>query len=264
MAASYTRILYLKLYVIRSLFYVNIFQMDAQRMLKTGITNTIREMCSCNFTSSDLEESEVTCSADDNSTMTFTTTVVYSTESGDMTASTLIQMFQDRAASTNTVISVGSQTATIVSVCTPSCIPEPQPSPTSTPELQLEGPSPTLLYQNCQWKNHIQPYCTRDTSERIWSNCCFRATSGKAKSNHCTRATRSKGTTDTKCSYTSGGIPGRACYWYHYLHHCRSHLVSWGIIHHECSQLQAASQVCMHIPPCGIADVTVNSCVSLA
>ena len=58
------------------------------------------------------------------------------TESGNMTASTLIRMFQDRAACTSTVISVGSQTATIVSVCSPSCIPDPQPSPTSTPEVQ--------------------------------------------------------------------------------------------------------------------------------
>ena len=81
----------------------------------------------------------MTCSADDNTTLTFTTTVVYSTESGDMTASTLIQMFQERAASTSTVISVDSQTATIVSVCNPSCTPETQPSPTPTPELQ---PSP--------------------------------------------------------------------------------------------------------------------------
>ena len=116
-------------------------------MLKTGITNTIREMCSCNFTSSDLEESEVTCSSDDNTTMTFTTTVVYSTESGNMTASTLIQMFQERAASTSTVIAVGSQTATIVSVCNPSCTPEPQPSPTSTLDPQVEEPSPTTSIQ---------------------------------------------------------------------------------------------------------------------
>ena len=114
-------------------------------MLKTGIADVIQEVCSCNFTSSDLEESEVTCSAYDNTTMTFTTTVVYSTESGDMTASTLIHMFQDRAASTSTVISVGSQTATIATVCSPSCTPEPQPSPTSTLEPQVEKPSPTIL-----------------------------------------------------------------------------------------------------------------------
>ena len=113
-------------------------------MLKTGITNTIREMCSCNFTSSGLEESEVSCSTDDNTTTTFTTTVVYSTESGNMTASTLIQMFQERAASTSTVISVGSQTATIVRVCNPSCTPETQPTPTtSTLDPQVEEPHPT-------------------------------------------------------------------------------------------------------------------------
>ena len=112
-------------------------------MLVTSIANKIQEMCSCNFTPSDLEESEVSCSADDNTTMTFTTTVLYSTESGDLTASTLIRMFQDRAASTSTVISVGSQTATIVSVCSPSCTPDPQPSPTPTPKLKVDGPSPT-------------------------------------------------------------------------------------------------------------------------
>ena len=121
----------------------NIFQNDSQQTLKTSIANTIQEMCSCNFTSSDLEEFEMTCSTNDNTTMTFTTTVVYSTESGDMTASTLIRMFQDRAASTSTVISVGSQTATIVSVCSPSCTAEPQPSPTSTPKLQVEEERPT-------------------------------------------------------------------------------------------------------------------------
>ena len=113
-------------------------------MLKTGISNAIQDVCSCNFTHFDMEESEVTCSADDNTTMIFTTTVVYSTESGNTTASTLIQMFQDRAASTNTVISVGGQTATIVSVCNLFCVPEPQPSPTSTPEPQVEEPRPTV------------------------------------------------------------------------------------------------------------------------
>ena len=116
-------------------------------MLRASIANTIHEMCSCNFTSSDLEESEVTCSTDDNTTMIFTTTVVYSTESGDMTASTLIRMFQERAASTSTVISVGSQTATIVSVCNPFCTPEPQPSPTSTPDSQVEEPSRTVAQE---------------------------------------------------------------------------------------------------------------------
>ena len=137
-------------------------------MLKTRITDAIQEVCSCNFTSSDLEESEVTCSADDNTTMTFTTTVVYSTESGDMTASTLIRMFQDRAASTSTVISVGSQTATIVSVCSPYCIPEPQPSPMSTPELQevmepLTSNCGSIPWRACYWydyPHHYSSHCS--------------------------------------------------------------------------------------------------------
>ena len=122
----------------------DIFQKHTNLMLRASIANTIHEMCSCNFTHSDLEESEATCSTNDNTTMTFTTTVVYSTESGNMTASTLIRMFQDRAASTSTVISVGSQTATIVSVCSPSCTTEPQPSPTSTPGPQETKEPPTL------------------------------------------------------------------------------------------------------------------------
>ena len=113
-------------------------------MLITGIADAIQEMCSCNFTSSDLEESEATCSTNDNTTMTFTTTVVYSTESGDMTASTLIQMFQDRAASTSTVISVGSQTATIVSVCNPFCT------------VHQRHSLVQLLHKSCQRKYHIQ------------------------------------------------------------------------------------------------------------
>ena len=48
------------------------------------------------------------------------TTVVYSTESGNLTASTLIQMFQDSA--TGRLLSIGNQTATIINVCSPACM----------------------------------------------------------------------------------------------------------------------------------------------
>ena len=103
-------------------------------MLKTGVADAILESCSCNFTSSDLEISDTTCSGDGN-TLTLTTTIAYSSESGNQTASTLIQMFQDRVASTNTVISVGSQNATITNVCSPTCTYTPEPEegePTSS------------------------------------------------------------------------------------------------------------------------------------
>jgi len=96
-------------------------------MLKTGVADAILESCSCNFTSSDLELSETTCSGDGN-TLTLTTTIVYSSESGNQTASTLIQMFQDRVASTTVVLSVGNWNVTVTNVCSPACTSKPQPA----------------------------------------------------------------------------------------------------------------------------------------
>lgn len=93
-------------------------------MLEAGIADAIQEMCSCNISPYDMEESQVTCSADSNS-LTFTTTVVYSTERGNLTALTLIQLFQDRA--TGTIISIANQTATVTRVCSPACIQEGKP-----------------------------------------------------------------------------------------------------------------------------------------
>ena len=210
-------------------------------MLKTGIADTIQEVCSCNFPFLDLEESEVTCSNNDNTTMTFTSTVVYSTESGDMTASTLIRMFQDRAASTSTVISVGGQTATIVSVCSPSCTPETQPSPTSTPESQVEGPSPTTsIPEPPVERPHptVAPDTPVEEPHSIITpelpmgepslTIAPELSMGQPSLTICTQAIRSEETTNIKCSR---GILGRTGYWYHYPHHYSSHqVVSLGIV----------------------------------
>ena len=156
-------------------------------------------MCFCSFTSFDLGQSEATCSAYDNTTMTFTTTLVYSTESGDMTASTLIRMFQDRAASTSTVISVGSQTATIVSVCSPSCTPETQPSPTtSTPELQPSPMSTPELQPSPMSTPELQPSSMSAPEQQE---------EGRLTSNTATLL----------------NIPGRTCYQYGYPHYYSSH-----------------------------------------
>ena len=94
-------------------------------MIKTQVANLIQELCSCDFTSSDLEQSEATCSADGNS-LTFTTAIMYSTDSGNLTASTLIRMFQNKVTSTGAVILVGNQNAAVISVCSPICTPEAQ------------------------------------------------------------------------------------------------------------------------------------------
>ena len=165
----------------------------------------------CSFTSFDLGQSEATCSAYDNTTMTFTTTLVYSTESGDMTASTLIRMFQDRAASTSTVISVGSQTATIVSVCSPSCIPETQPSPTtSTPELQPSPMSTPELQPSPMSTPELQP-SPMSTPELQPSSMSApeQQEEGRLTSNAAT--------------LVGINIPGRTCYWYGYPHYYSSH-----------------------------------------
>ena len=97
-------------------------------MLKTGVADAILELCSCNFTSSDVELSDATCSGDGN-ILTLTTSIAYSSDSGNQTVSTLIRMFQERVASTNVVLSVGAQNVTVTSVCSPVCIPEAEPQP---------------------------------------------------------------------------------------------------------------------------------------
>jgi len=94
-------------------------------MLKTEVADAILELCSCNFTSSDVELSDATCSGDGN-ILTLTTSIVYSSDCGNTTASTLIRMFQGRVASTTVVLSVGNQNVTVTSVCSPACIPEPK------------------------------------------------------------------------------------------------------------------------------------------
>ena len=115
-------------------------------MLKRGVTDTIQQTCSCNFTLSNLEKFEATCSAGSN-TLTLTTTVVYASESGNTTASTLIRMLQDKAASTNVMISFSSHTAAVRRVCSPSCTADTQPGTFSTPEPQVEGLNPTSTPQ---------------------------------------------------------------------------------------------------------------------
>ena len=94
-------------------------------MLKAEITNALQEMCSCGISPYDLEDSEATCSADTTNTLIFTTTIVYSTESGNLTASMLIQMFQDNAM--GTLVSIGNQTATVTRVCNATCIQQEEP-----------------------------------------------------------------------------------------------------------------------------------------
>ena len=83
----------------------------------------VHEQCSCNFTSINMEDSQLTCSEDDGSSATFTTTVVYSSDSGGVTATDMINTIQNWAASNGAEASIefGRVIATVSQVCSPSC-----------------------------------------------------------------------------------------------------------------------------------------------
>ena len=82
----------------------------------------VHDQCSCSFTSVNLEDSQLTCS-DDGMRATFTTTVAYSSNSGDMTATDMITTLKNWADVNGAVslIQIGGATATVSQVCTPSC-----------------------------------------------------------------------------------------------------------------------------------------------
>ena len=78
-----------------------------------------------------MEDSQLTCSEDDGSSATFTTTVVYSSDSGDVTATDMINTIQNWAANNGAEASIefSGVTATVSQVCSPSC--DSPTSPTS-------------------------------------------------------------------------------------------------------------------------------------
>ena len=82
----------------------------------------MHDQCSCNFTSVNLEDSQLTCS-DDGTRATFTTTVAYSSNSGDVTATDMITTLKNWADinGAGALIQISGTTATVSQVCTPSC-----------------------------------------------------------------------------------------------------------------------------------------------
>ena len=90
--------------------------------LEESLSGVVRDQCSCNFTSVNLEDSQLTCS-DNGMRATFTTTVAYSSNSGDMTANDMITTLNNWAEinGAGAMIQIGGNTATVSQVCTPSC-----------------------------------------------------------------------------------------------------------------------------------------------
>jgi len=90
--------------------------------LGESISGVVHDLCSCNFTSANLEDPQLTCS-DDGNMIIFTTTVVYSSDTGDITASDMIDMVKSWAAinGVGTSLEIGGDMATVSQVCSPSC-----------------------------------------------------------------------------------------------------------------------------------------------
>ena len=85
--------------------------------LEESLAAVIKEQCSCDFTTSDLTGSYLVCSRSGDD-VTFMTTVVYSSTTGDMTATTLVEMVENWAANTpNPTLAVGMDTAVVEEVC---------------------------------------------------------------------------------------------------------------------------------------------------
>ena len=90
--------------------------------LEESLSGVVRDQCSCNFTSVNLEDSQLTCS-DDGMKATFSTTVAYSSNSGDVTATDMITTLKSWAAinGAGAIVQIGGTTATVRQVCTPLC-----------------------------------------------------------------------------------------------------------------------------------------------
>ena len=91
--------------------------------LRESIARVAQEQCSCNITATSLEDSYLNCSGD-GSGVVFTTTVVYSTDSGDITASDVInsiKQWADINSARHASVMIGGEAAMINQVCSPSC-----------------------------------------------------------------------------------------------------------------------------------------------
>lgn len=89
------------------------------QLLKEILSRVICSECLCNFTSINLEDSQLTCS-DDGMTVIFTTTVAYSSDSGDITATDMINTLQSWAAM-NGAVKLTGVAASVSQIYISSC-----------------------------------------------------------------------------------------------------------------------------------------------
>ena len=88
-------------------------------MMESSIATKLNDDCSCNFTTDDLRDALIECNSE--SSMIFTTLLVFSTESGDETASTLANRLSQQVSFSALAIGINGSEAQITSACSDDC-----------------------------------------------------------------------------------------------------------------------------------------------
>ena len=92
---------------------------DFVEVMESSIATKLKDDCSCNVTTDDLRDSLIDCNSE--ISMIFTTLLVFSTESGDETASTLATRLSRQVSFSGLAIGINGSEAQITSACSNDC-----------------------------------------------------------------------------------------------------------------------------------------------
>lgn len=93
-------------------------------MVEQSLTAILQDECSCDFSVSDLKDTNLDCSKS-GKRVSFSTTLTYSSEDGSITANTLIKLIQRWHSDTkDPTIDLEGQTVAVSQVCSPTCTSE--------------------------------------------------------------------------------------------------------------------------------------------
>ena len=94
-------------------------QKDFVEVMESSIATKLNDDCSCNVTTDDLRDTLINCNSE--SSMIFTTLLVFSTESGDKTASTIANRLSQQVSFSVLAIGINGSEAQITSACSDDC-----------------------------------------------------------------------------------------------------------------------------------------------
>ena len=87
--------------------------------VEASVIAKLREDCSCNITANDLQMSSLQCN--NAQTVTFSTLVVFSSDSGDETASTLTNRFSSQVSASAVSLNLNGTEVLVTSACSGDC-----------------------------------------------------------------------------------------------------------------------------------------------